>query len=150
MKSFGKNAETVKGLNDSSQKNCVIFVCVQINANSVSILKRYICSIIQINKTVLLRERKRHTARHVASTPYTGPAKVVAQVQGTLAGGYLPWPGDTYLGRGYIPWLGVPTLAGWYVPWLGHTYLGWGRGIPTLAWGYLPWKGLPPAKVGTP
>ena len=32
--------------------------------------------IIYLNKTVLLRERKRHTTRHVASTPYATPDKV--------------------------------------------------------------------------
>ena len=54
------------------------------------------------NKKVLLRERKRHTARRVASP----------------LGGTPPYPGDTYLGQGYPPWLGgtylgqgVPTLV---------------------------------------
>ena len=63
----------------------------------------------------------------------------------TLAGGYLPWPGTTYLGwrvptlaGGYLPWRGVPTLAGEYPPWLRvptlagrGTYLG--CGVPILA-----------------
>ena len=73
---------------------------------------------IQINqhKKVLLRERKRHTARHVAR-PWGG-------------GGYSPLPGDTYLGRG------VPTLAG------RGTYLGGGGGVPWLG-GYPPWPGYP-------
>ena len=38
------------------------------------------------NKKVLLRERKRHTARHVASTRCVVPV-----------GGYLPWVGGGYL-----------------------------------------------------
>ena len=93
------------------------------------------------NKKVLLRERKRHTARRVA-TPWGGT--------------YLGCRGGTYLGRGYLPWLrgGVPTLAGGGVPTLaggGGTYLGQGEGVPTLPgggvptlarWrGYLPWLG---------
>ena len=78
-----------------------------------------------LNKKVLLRERKRHTARHVL-------------------GGYLPWPGGgvPHLARGYLPWPGgYPTLAGGYPtlgrypPWPGG-YLSWMRGVPTLAGGY--------------
>ena len=56
---------------------------------------------LQLNKKVLLRERKRHTARHVASTHYAVP----------VGGG----------GGGTYPRWGVPTLGG--------TYLG--RGVPT-------------------
>ena len=70
------------------------------------------------NKKVPLCERKRHTARRVAS----------------------PWPGGvTYLGQGgaYLCWGG--TYLGW-----GGTYLCWGY----LPWpeGYLPWpgEGYPP------
>ena len=70
-----------------------------------------------INKKVLLRERKRHTARRVASTPYV-----------VLTGYSPPWPGCPPLagpGRvppqpGYPPWLdlagyppGWPIESGW-------------------------------------
>ena len=90
----------------------------------------------------------------------------------TLARGYLPWPGGTYLGwQGYLPSpAGVPTLARGYLPWLGsnlpwwgegqlpwlgvpilvrtvtylgrHSYLPWPAGVPTLVRGYLPWLGI--------
>ena len=43
-----------------------------------------------INKTVLLRERKRHTARRVASTRY-------AVLGGGGGGTYLGWGGGGYL-----------------------------------------------------
>ena len=104
----------------------------------------------KINKTVLLRERKRHTGHRVASP---------------LGGGYLPWPGGgNYLSRGgtYLG-QGVPTLAwGGYVPlpggggtppWpggvptlVGGTYLGGGiylgqGGTPSWLGGYPPWPG---------
>ena len=64
------------------------------------------------NKKVLLRERKRHTAHHVAS----------------------PW-GDTYLGWGVPTLVGGPTLAGGYLPWPGGTYLSWtGWGTSHVNW----------------
>ena len=67
-----------------------------------------------LNKKVLLRERKRHTARHAASH---------------RGGGTYLGQGDTYLGWGYLPWLwGTP-------PWLGG-YPPWPKGeVPTLAGG---------------
>ena len=78
--------------------------------------RRTFLSTYSKHKTVLLRERKRHTARHVAS-PW----------------GYLSWPrGGTYLGQGgYLPWWGK-----------GGTYLGWGY----LPWprGTHPGQGIPP------
>ena len=61
---------------------------------------------ISLNKKVLLREHKRHTARSVAS----------------------PRPGGTYLGWGVLT-LGYPfphaDLARWYLPWLGVPTLGY-------------------------
>ena len=66
------------------------------------------------NKKVLLRECKKHTARHTTSVCC---ADLSWQGGG---GGYLPWPG------GYLPWPG-----GIYPSWRG-TYPGWG---------YLPWPG---------
>ena len=49
----------------------------------------------------------------------------------TLAGGYLPWPGDTYLGRGtYLGCMYLPWPVG-YLPWPGG-YLPWPGGVPTL------------------
>ena len=109
-----------------------------------------------LNKKVLLRERKRHTDRGIRSTPSAALSGLVP----TLAGG-----GGTYLGQG-VPYLGVPpilTWLGWYLAWLGGTYLGRGGGtylgqggtyigilpiltwgVPTLGGGYLPWVTLPP------
>ena len=60
---------------------------------------------ITLNKTVLLRERKRHTARRVASTRSVIPV-----------GGAYPGGGGTYPGGGYLPWWGVPTLVGGTYP----------------------------------
>ena len=127
--------------------------------------------IFSLNKTVLLRERKRPTAR------------LVARGGGTYLGrGYLPWvpsvltwPGGTYLChrvptlghpmswpvQGYPPW-GTPILT-----WPGGTYLGvsphpdlpggtylgvphvltcpgyvpWGTHVLTWPGEYLPWPG---------
>ena len=58
------------------------------------------------NKKVLLRERKRHTARRVASTRY---AVLVGVGVPTLGGGYLPWWGG-----------GVPTPGGGWGTYLGR------------------------------
>ena len=60
-------------------------------------------TLIRNNKKVLLRERKRHTARRVASVhcadlPWLGGVPTLAGGRGP--GGYLPWSGS------------VPTLAG--------------------------------------
>ena len=60
------------------------------------------------NKKVLLRECKRHTARHVASTRYA-----------VLMG----WGGGTYSGGGYLPWWG-------YLLWWGKYLLWWGYLLP--------------------
>ena len=64
------------------------------------------------HKKVLLRERKRHIACHVASP-------------GGGGGTYLGWGGGCWgistLVRGYLPWLG----EGGYLPWLG-----WGTPPP--------------------
>ena len=101
----------------------------------------HLVGILSKNKKVLLRERKRHTPRCVAS----------------------PWRGGTYLGRGGVTYLGwdvpilvrgEPTLAGGYLPWLygvptlagGGTYLG--QGVPSLARGYPPWPGGVPTLAG--
>ena len=46
-----------------------------------------------LHKKVLLRERKRHTARHVASTPYV------------VLTGYPPWQGTP------LPWQGTPPAG---------------------------------------
>ena len=121
--------------------------------------------LIEINghKAVLLREHKRHTARHVASPgggggggghTYLGWGRVL-----NLARGYLPWLGGTYLGQGE----GEPTLAGGGGTYLGlvgegGTYLGWGGGGGTdLGWvggrgTYLGWgQGEPNlARMGYP
>ena len=88
------------------------------------------------NKKVLLRERKRHTNRRVASTPYAVPV-------GGGGGRYLPW-----VGGGYLPWVGctypgwgVPTLGGGYLPWVGGTYPGQGVQVPPT------WEGTPPIQT---
>ena len=73
-----------------------------------------------VNKKVLLRERKRHTARRVASVCHAIP------VGGTYAGGGVPTLGG-----------GVPTLVGGYLPWWGSTYPGGGGGTYPGG-GYLP------------
>ena len=71
---------------------------------------------------VLLRERKRHTARRVASTRHAVPVGGGGGVP-TLVGGYLPW----WWWGGYLPWWwGVPTLV-------GGTYHG--GGVPTMVVG---------------
>ena len=77
-----------------------------------------------MNKKVILRERKKHTARRVASA---------------RGEEYLPWMGGrgTYLGQGeqYLPW-GTPSphpdLVGGqgYLPWTGGGYLPWGTPSP--------------------
>ena len=68
-----------------------------------------------MNKKVLLRERKRHTARHVASA---------------RGEGYLPWTGGVLT---FDLAMGVPTLDGEeYLPWgTPHPDLAGGEGVPT-------------------
>ena len=85
------------------------------------------------NKKVLLRERKRHTARRVASTRYAA-----------LSGGYLGYsPPSSRPGRGYLiqTWSGGttgtphhPDLVRGVPP--HHPDLGWGT--PNLRWGNPP------------
>ena len=110
----------------------------------------------QINKKVLLRERKRHTNRSVTSTPYA----VLSWGVPTLDREHLPWgtPLLTWPG-GYLLWE-VPTLARGYLPWMGSTYLGWGvptlgvppswpaqGGVPTLGVPHLDLARVPPPSV---
>ena len=103
------------------------------------------------NKKVLLRERKRHTARRVASARYadwgggglpiprSGGGGTHPQIQGGFP---VPGPGGTpsqVRGRG-VP---HPRSRGAYsIP-------GWGEGVPhqDLGWGTPPgqtWDGVPP------
>ena len=93
---------------------------------------------IILNKKVLLCERKRHTACHVASTPYVvlpgyPPPGRVPPGQGTPQAGYPPGQGTPLAGyppagsprAGYPP-TRVPSwldLAG-YLPQLPHGILG--------------------------
>ena len=72
------------------------------NAKWVASLQNFgryqLWSQIIMNKKVLLRERKRHTARRVASTPYvvlTGypPGRVPPLARVPPQPGYPPWPG---------------------------------------------------------
>ena len=78
------------------------------------------------NKTVLLRERKRHTAccmwqAHDSVILGGGVPTLVGGVP-TLVGGVPTLEGGTY-----SRWGGLPTLGG------GGTYPRWG--VPTLGWG---------------
>ena len=68
--------------------------------------------IIEVNNTVLLRERKRHNARRVASTRCAGGGGGRGGGRGR---GDLPWFGGTYLGS--TIGVGVSTLD-----WGGGTY----------------------------
>ena len=89
-----------------------------------------------INKKVLLRERKRHTARRVASTPYvvlTGypPTRVP------------PWPG--YPPGRVPPHQGTPPAR--VPPWPGYPQ-GYPPSQGTPLPGYPPGQGTPPARPG--
>ena len=109
------------------------------------------------NKKVLLHERKRHTARCVASTRCAGryiPRMGWGWGVPTSTKKYLPWPGATYPSWSYLPVMGCkqfrwgePTLAKW-IPALDDC----GRGVPTLDGEYLPWTGgtYSSLKVGIP
>ena len=98
-----------------------------------TLFSKRICSFTKVNKKVLLRERKRHTARRVASTPYV------------VLTGYPP-PGRVPPGR-VPPWAGYPPgqdtpPAGYPLPRQGTPRLG------TPPAGYPPgwtWQGTPPA-----
>ena len=108
-----------------------------------------------LNKKVLLRERKRHTARHVESPwgylfwlggthlCWGGVTTLAWGEVPTLAGEYLPWPGSTHLGQGgtYLGW-GIPTLVRGYLPWPGGN-LPWPGSYPPCLGGYPPWPGYP-------
>ena len=119
-----------------------------------------------INKKVLLRERKRHTARHVVNTPFCCPNWVPSPVLTWLGGGGYPtWvpappgsrvpplagypPGRVPLPAGYPlpgPGGGVPPcqgspLAGY--PLAGYPTPGPGRVPPQGT----PWQGIPPDRV---
>ena len=101
-----------------------------------------------MNKKVLLRERKRHTARRVASTPYvvlTG----YPPGQGTPPARVPPWPG-------YPPGQGTPsqgTPPARVPPWPGYPVARVPQGTPparvppcqgTPLPGYPPQPGYPP------
>ena len=99
---------------------------------------------IILNKKVLLRECKRHTARRIASTRCGG--WVVPP-----GGGYpIPRWGTPHLGRGTpISWMGYPHLdLGWGTP---HLDLGWGTPPPGPGMGYPLCRldGVPPHKWWT-
>ena len=91
---------------------------------------RYCIAICPLNKKVLLRERKRHTARRVPSTRHAVP---VGGDPILLAGGTPPcWWGG-----------GTPTCWGspscWQGGTLGTPHFDLGRGTPQLArWGSSP------------
>ena len=85
-------------------------------------------------KKVLLRERKRHTARRVVSTPS------VVLTPPSWPGGVpcwgVPYLGTLQQGTPY-PGRGVPYLG---TPWQGTPHPDLARGYPTLV---PPWQGTP-------
>ena len=83
--------------------------------------------IIFQNKKVLLRERKRHTARRIASTCYA------ALSHPDLVGRY---PIQTWSG-------GTPSRPGWGVPWVLPTIQTW-SGVPQVPPTIWTWDGEPP------
>ena len=96
-----------------------------------------------LNKKVLLRERKRHTTRRVASAAMLGG--VGYPVPGL--GGYpIPGLGGVPHPRG-VP---SPRSGGYPIPGPGgvpHPDLGWGTPPARLGMGYPPdqtWDGIPP------
>ena len=85
----------------------------------------------KVNKKVLLRERKRHTDRRVASTLFVGWGGHIIPGGGSphldlAGGGVYPIPGGT---PGYAP---IWTWLGWY-PWQGVP-----QGTPILTWPGVP------------
>ena len=127
-----------------------------------------------INKKVLLRERKRHTACHVVSTPsvvLTGypppadyPLPLLTWLGGCHGGGTLPryppgrvppiltWPGGYPLAgypSGRVPLPGrvppCPDLAGGYPTWVPP-----GRVPPQQGTPRLDLAGYPPSQVSAP
>ena len=102
------------------------------------------------HKKVLLRERKRHTARRVASTRYaalSNPDLVGGVPHPDLVGGYPGYPpelgwGTPRTGMGYPPqtlnW--VPPRPG-----MGYPLARPGMGYPPkLGWGTPTWDRVPP------
>ena len=83
-----------------------------------------------LNKKVLLRERKRHTARRVVSTP------------SVVLTGYPPRP--DLAGGGYLTWVPPPVLT-WGGTWPGYPP----SRVPPISWpgkgGYLTW--VPPSRL---
>ena len=104
---------------------------------------------LEWNKKVLLRERKRHTVRRVASTRCAAPVPWVGEGVPTLAGGtYLEWGVPTLERGGYLLWK-VGTYPGWkgYLPYMGG-FLSWMRGV--LTHGKLEGRLSPGVNRGTP
>ena len=94
----------------------------------------FILCIIKLDKKVLLCERKRHTARRVASTSYVVLTGYLSW-QGTPPAGYHPRQGTPQQGT---PRTGYPhqaTLLAGYPP--GWTW----QGTPSPSW---TWQGTPP------
>ena len=114
---------------------------------------------IHLNKKVLLRERKRHTARRVASTP----SAVLSREGGTpsLAGEYpilgsgwgypmpsqgVPHPWVPPVWDWGTPWK-EPGTSHWGPPWKGHgtseSIMGWRWGTPLGVNRQMPVKTVP-------
>ena len=98
--------------------------------------------VTNINKKVLLRERKRHTDRHV---------QVLAMLLCLLIGGGKGYPIQSWMGA--VPYL-VLDRAGYPIQsWIGGTpsSLGWGVPHPVLDGGYpiQSWMGGTPSQVWT-
>ena len=110
-------------VNVGQQRSCAATFLSYHHQNYV----RHEYCIIKRNKKVLLRERKRHTARREASTPYV------------ILTGYPPWAGYPLLAGYPAPPAGYPPAR---VPPAGYPP---GRVLPRA--GYLPgwtWQGTPP------
>ena len=125
---------------------------------------KLIIQLINVNKKVLLRERKRHTARRVSSARYAeGGGVTPSQVGGYPVPGlggtlFQVWEGRVGYprSRGYpVPGLGgfpIQTWSGGYprypLTWDGvPSNLRWGTPLPDLGWGTPPsqtWDGVPP------
>ena len=110
--------------------------------------RKFLC-----NKKVLLRDRKRHTARHIASAHYSalsngGGGYPIQSWWGTPSsyGGGYPIPG---LDRGYP----IPGLEGGFP---SSPDKGVSQGTPIQTWVGVPpvhtWNGVPPCRPwwGTP
>ena len=142
-------------------------ICYESNLSSyfirLNLISEWPPGIMLIHKKVLLRERKRHTARHLASARYAALSNDGGFPIQSWTGGYSI-PG---LDEGAYPiqfWMGYPrgtpvqTWDGYppskpgtgYSPmnWMEYPHLDLGWGTPSTSWMGYPtwtWDGYPPA-----